>query len=246
VTIPSSKRSGGTVKPVPSEFDEYATSYKQIIDRLAAITGESFEYFIRLRLGLLESELRRRGEPNPKRVLDFGCGIGATAVAMQERFAGVRIEGVDPSHESIRAAERLGLPGASFHCGDETQLPYDTGSFDLVYSNGTFHHIDHGRHPDILRELVRVLRPGGHLFVFENNPLNPLTVRGMRHNPMDRGTRTLTPWYLRRLERGAGLRVHGVRFYFFFPKALEALRPAERLLRHVPFGAQYYVWGTKD
>jgi SAM-dependent methyltransferase len=231
---------------MPSSFDEYAASYKQIIDRHAAITGESFEYFIRLRLGLLHAELLRRGEPAPARILDFGCGIGATAVAMQERFPRATIDGVDSSRQSILAADRLGLRDATFHFREEVELPFGTGTFDLVYSNGTFHHIDHARHPAILRELARVLRPGGHLFVFENNPLNPLVVREMRRSEIDRGTKTLMPWYLRRLERDAGLHVRGVRFYVFFPKMLKSLRPTEKLLSRVPLGAQYYVWGSKD
>ena len=92
-----------------------------------------------------------------------------------------------------------------------------------------------------------MLRPGGHLFVFENNPLNPVTVREMRRSPIDRGTKVLFPWYLRRLERDVAglLRARGPRFYVFLPKQLKALRWAEKHLRHVPFGAQYYVWGTK-
>jgi ubiquinone/menaquinone biosynthesis C-methylase UbiE len=132
----------------------------------------------------------------------------------------------------------------TFHYSEHTALPFPADSFDVIYSNGTFHHIDHAAHAAVLRELARVLRPGGHLFVFENNPLNPLTVLNMRRNPFDKGAKMLAPWYLRKLERGAGMRARAPRYYVFFPKHLKALRWSEKHLRRLPLGAQYYVWGT--
>jgi ubiquinone/menaquinone biosynthesis C-methylase UbiE len=228
-----------------SEFDQYVERYKDIINGCASITGESFEYFIALRLRLLAEELAGAGEPPPRRILDFGCGIGETERIMRERFPDAHIDGVDSSPESIKAANRLGVRDVTFHVSERVDLPFPAASFDLIYSNGTFHHMDHGTHPAVFREIERVLKPGGHLFVFENNPLNPLTVLGMRRNPFDQGTKMLFPWYLRRLERDAGLRVNALAYYVFFPKQLKVLRPTERHLRSLPLGAQYYVWGTK-
>lgn len=228
-----------------AEFDRYAESYRDVINRHAAITGESFEYFIGVRLGLMLDALARRGEPEPRRVLDFGCGIGATEVIMRERMPRARLDGVDPSPESIKTAQSQNVPEATFQVCAGLPLPFEDSTFDAVYSNGTFHHIDHAEHPAIFAEVARVLRPGGHAFIFENNPFNPLIVREMRRSPMDAGTKMLFPHYLARLQRNAGLQVNATRFYVFFPKQLKALRWSERYLRRVPFGAQYFVWGTK-
>jgi ubiquinone/menaquinone biosynthesis C-methylase UbiE len=228
-----------------SEFDQYVRDYKEIIDRGAALTGESFEYFIELRVDLLAREIEAAGAASPLRILDFGCGIGATEKVLRERFPGARIEGVDSSAESLRAAEAIGLRDVKFHFAEGESLPFPDASFDLIYSNGTFHHIDHGKHGAVLSELQRVLRSGGHLFVFENNPLNPLMVRGMRQNPFDAGTKMLFPWYLRKVVRRAALRARAPRYYVFYPKQLKRLRWSEKYLRAVPIGAQYYVWGTK-
>ena len=229
-----------------SEFDQYVDDYKDIINRNAAMAGGSFEFFVRLRLGLMADELRRAGVPPLRALLDFGCGIGDTTVMMRERFPEASIDGVDSSGESIKHAKNLGVRAATFHYWESGKLPFADAAFDAIYSNGTFHHIEHAEHPAILGELARVLRPGGHLFVFENNPLNPVTLYLMRSSPLDRGTKVLFPWYLRRLQRNAGLRVQGVRFYVFFPRQLKLLCAAEKHLRQVPFGAQYYVWGTKE
>jgi SAM-dependent methyltransferase len=228
-----------------SEFDQYVRDYKEIIDRGAALTGESFEYFIELRVDLLAREIAAAGAPSPLRILDFGCGIGATEKVLRDRFPGALIEGVDSSAESLRAAEALGLRDVKFHFAEGESLPFPDASFDLIYSNGTFHHIDHGKHGAVFAELKRVLRSGGHLFVFENNPLNPLMVRGMRQNPFDAGTKMLFPWYLRKVVRQAALRARAPRYYVFYPKQLKRLRWSEKYLRAVPIGAQYYVWGTK-
>jgi ubiquinone/menaquinone biosynthesis C-methylase UbiE len=228
-----------------SEFDQYARDYKEIIDRGAALTGETFEYFIGLRVQLLAQEIEAAGARSPLRVLDFGCGIGATEKVLRERFPAAAIDGVDPSAESIRAAGALGLRDVTFHVSDSERLPFADSSFDLIYSNGTFHHIDRDKHTAVLQELQRVLKRGGHVFIFENNPLNPLMVRGMRQNPFDAGVKMLFPWYLRKLVHSADLRARKPRFYVFYPRQLKRLRWSERYLRRVPIGAQYYVWGTK-
>jgi SAM-dependent methyltransferase len=228
-----------------AEFDQYVRNYRDIINERAAITGESFEYFIALRLRLLDGALRSSGVQAPRAILDFGCGIGATAATMREQFPNASVAGIDPSPESIRAAEALGVRDARFHVGDGESLPFPSATFDVVYSNGTFHHIDPARHPRIFAEIARVLRPGGSMFIFENNPLNPLAVRGMRLNPFDRGTKMLFPWYLRRMIQQAGLQARAPYYYVFYPKQLKVLRWSEPYLRRLPLGAQYYVWGTK-
>jgi SAM-dependent methyltransferase len=228
-----------------SEFDQYAGTYKEIIDRCAGPSGEPFEYFIDVRVALVAGELEASRSAPPARILDFGCGIGATEKVLRERFPSASIDAVDPSAESVKAAQSLGVRDAHFHVAEGSKLPFPAAAFDVIYSNGTFHHIDHAVHGAVFDELQRVLRPGGHMFIFENNPFNPLMVRGMKKNPFDAGTKMLFPWYLRRLVRRSGVRARTPRYYVFFPKALKALRWSERYLRSVPIGAQYYVWGTK-
>jgi hypothetical protein len=90
-----------------------------------------------------------------------------------------------------------------------------------------------------------VLAPAGWLALFENNPWNPGARMVMRRIPFDRAAVPLSPPETRRLLETAGLRVHGTRSLFYFPRPLAALRPLERYLARVPLGAQYWVLASR-
>jgi hypothetical protein len=96
-----------------------------------------------------------------------------------------------------------------------------------------------------LQELNRILRPGGLLFVCENNPFNPLMMRAMRNNPFDDGTEVVHPGDLRQKVRAAGFHFNSTAYYIFFPRWLKFLRFGEGYLRWLPLGAQYYTLATK-
>lgn len=226
-----------------AEFDQFADNYRGIINDFVRATGESFEYFIQVRVTRMKHCLQGARLPSPRTILDFGCGIGATASVLSEVFPEAQIVGLDTSGESIRAARSLGLPRARFEVLEPGELPLESGSVDLVYSNGTFHHIPHAEHPGIFRELLRVGANGAQLFVFENNPFNPLMVREMHRSPIDRDARMVFPGALGRSISEGGWHVNSTQFYVFFPRALAWFRRFEHSMRRLPLGAQYFVWG---
>jgi trans-aconitate methyltransferase len=189
----------------------------------------------------MRSTLERAGATPPRTILDFGCGIGTTATFLRTAFPGARIVGVDPSGESIRAARSLGIADAEFHQLEPGSLPLEPSSVDLIYSNGTFHHIDHRQHPEVFRLLRRVSSQSAELFIFENNPFNPLMVREMHRSPLDRDAKMVFPRALAKTISGAGWRVLSSEYYVFFPRALAGLRRFERSMRWIPLGAQYFV-----
>jgi ubiquinone/menaquinone biosynthesis C-methylase UbiE len=93
-------------------------------------------------------------------VLEVGCGLGTDT--MRFARAGAVITAVDLTHTAVeQTARRLAderLEG-TVRQADAEALPFDDGSFDLVYSWGVLHHT-----PDTQRaigEVARVLRPGG-------------------------------------------------------------------------------------
>jgi ubiquinone/menaquinone biosynthesis C-methylase UbiE len=180
-----------------------------------------------------------------RRVLDFGCGIGNTSLALASSFPEARVVGTDPSSDSIAIARRRAGTNMEFAVSEEHRLPFEDRSFDLAIAACVFHHIDAAQQAHWVREITRVLRPGGRFVMFEHNPLNPLTQRVVRRIPFDEGVILLRRGDAYRLLVNAGLRPRRSRYYFFFPRMLAALRPIEPLLAWLPLGGQFYVAGER-
>lgn len=98
-------------------------------------------------------------------ILDVGCGTGLNLIEAARRFRPARLlAGIDISPGMVARAQAktaaLGLP-AQIIQGDAEQLPYPSGLFDLVICNSVFHWFKD--RPRAMREMARVLRPGGQL-----------------------------------------------------------------------------------
>jgi len=103
------------------------------------------------------------------RVLDVGCGTGFATEGLLERTENVH--GLDQSvHQMEKAWAKLGKHDpVQFARGDAERLPYQTDSFDVIWSSGS---IEYWPHPvTALREFRRVVKPGGQVLVVgPNNP----------------------------------------------------------------------------
>jgi len=98
------------------------------------------------------------------RCLDFGCGTGRWLEFLTG--SGFRYSGFDISGEIIAIGKRQ-FPGADFQQFDGLSVPHPDETFALALSVGVIHHNMYPQQEKILAELVRVLRPGGHLVLFE-------------------------------------------------------------------------------
>jgi len=101
------------------------------------------------------------------RVLDVGCGTGFATEALIEETDDVY--GLDQSpHQLEKALAKLGGDDrVEFHLGDAERLPYETDSFDAVWSSGS---IEYWPEPvQTLREMRRVCKPGGTVLVVGPN-----------------------------------------------------------------------------
>jgi len=221
-------------------FDNFAHKYPEIINSVSRLSGETYESIIELRMAVLRDEMGPRFcAARGLAILDFGCGTGTTEIYLRRLFPHAVVTGVDSSAESIRLARQQQLEAVTFIHTDTARLPFSDSTFDLIYTNGTMHHIPAGERPTVLAELARILKPAGALCIFENNPFNPLTVRSMRQNPFDTGLQAVKPAEIRQAATGCGLSAFSLRYYFFFPRMLGWLRFLEGYLKRVPLGAQY-------
>ena len=107
------------------------------------------------------------GDPQPgQTVLDLGCGAGFdTLLAARRVGASGKVIGVDMTPEMIAKARTnaslLGVTNVAFIQGAIEALPLPDSSVDLVISNGVFNLCPDK--PRVLREVFRVLKPGGRL-----------------------------------------------------------------------------------
>ena len=108
------------------------------------------------------------GDVAGKDVLDLGCGIGEELVPLI--YKGARVIGIDLSPELIDLAERrVAMQCAGFPTPQLfARSAYETGladrSLDMVFCSALLHHLDL---PTVLKEISRILRPGGRFIVRE-------------------------------------------------------------------------------
>ena len=100
------------------------------------------------------------------RVLDLACGTGAMMRRLAARLPDAHLFGADLSRKQLEAARRKSA-WAMLVESDASALPFGTGSFDVVHWSWLLEHVPPSRAVDILREVRRVLRPGGHAWMTE-------------------------------------------------------------------------------
>jgi len=221
-----------------THFDSYAEFYDRTLDEALQASGENHEFFARGRVSWFARCLRRTGA-QPRHVLDYGCGIGATAPLFCEILRAESVVGVDESLRSLEAARReYGSERARFFSLAEYE---PAGAVDLAYCNGVFHHISKDQRSNAAAYVFKSLRPGGLFAFWENNPWNPGTRYVMARCEFDNDAVPISALEARRLLRSAGFEVLRTDFLFIFPRFLKILRPIERLFVRLPLGAQYQV-----
>jgi SAM-dependent methyltransferase len=102
------------------------------------------------------------------RFLDAGCGDGRFLAALDADLP-EQVVGVDIAQRILETA-RVRLPRAQLRQANLESLPFEDEGFDLVLSSQVIEHVLDA--PSALRELNRVLRPGGHLVISTDNAAN--------------------------------------------------------------------------
>ena len=109
-------------------------------------------------------------EPGQK-VLDVGCGTGTLLLQIRRAFPSIELTGLDPDPKALARARRKAERARATVRLDEgyaDTLPYPDGAFDRAFSSLMLHHLEAGDREKMLREVRRVLAPGGsfHLMDF--------------------------------------------------------------------------------
>lgn len=164
-----------------------------------------------------------------KRVLDVGCGGGHTAclIAQQHR---ARVFGIDISEIMVakanERAQRMGLKNlVDFRTADAYHLPFDNEFFDIVLIESVLTPLP-GDKDQALKEMVRVLRPGGLIGANETTvdpEAPPELLEAFAKHPAMYGY--FTAQRLRKLFEGAGLQ----QIQMVETKSVEAPKPLKEM-----------------
>jgi SAM-dependent methyltransferase len=123
--------------------------------------------------------------------LDVGAGTGVLAERLTDE--GIAVTALDPFPAMLAQLSHR-RPDIPAIVGNGEELPFPDNTFDLTYSVAVMHHI---ARPELvqrtLQEMVRVTRQGGHILIWDHNPLNPYWTLLMRRVPQDVGTERLVP-----------------------------------------------------
>ncbi|CCH57670.1 Menaquinone biosynthesis methyltransferase ubiE (plasmid) [Fibrisoma limi BUZ 3] len=139
-------------------------------DRVMALTMRE-NYF----RSLLLEPIRDR---KPRYVLDVGCGTGTLALLLHRQFPDASVFGLDGDEKALAIARQkhavAGWP-IVLEQGLSTALPYPDGSMDLVTCSLLLHHLSDADKQQSIREMHRVLSPGGMLMLADwGKPANKL------------------------------------------------------------------------
>ena len=129
-------------------YDAISQNYLKLIENMGPRVREKY-------LTVVEQNL-----PDGSLVLEMGCGAGAPMTQRLVRH--YRVIALDISREQLALAVR-NVPEADFVLADMTRLPF-RAAFDAVIAFYSMTHVPRDEHVALLRDIYRLLRPGG-LFV---------------------------------------------------------------------------------
>lgn len=219
------------------DFDEFAEEYESVLAEQLSFFSKNRGYFSSYKARLASKYCT----PFPKRILDFGCGIGLGLPHLQKAFPDAELCATDLSSKSLDHAKET-YPDVTVVL-DENIESYE---YDLIHIACVFHHIPPVERGDIIRRLSGCLSRRGEICVFEHNPFNPVTRRMVATCRFDTDAELLSRRILGNLlfEHG-DLKVKKSGYYLFIPTELTWLVPLEHLLMQIPLGGQYFVIASR-
>jgi SAM-dependent methyltransferase len=226
------------------EFDRYSASYDELLkdpirDRF---TGQASGFFHLRKRDLIRSYFGHLGvDARNLRYLDVGCGKGELATLLRDDFG--YVAGCDPSPGMLEFVQGIDVRVQR----DPAELPFADAEFDFVTAVCVYHHVSTAARLALTQEVSRVLKPGGVFAIIEHNPYNPVTRGIVRRTPVDSDAVLLSSGEAHKWMDRAGLKIHSTQYFLYFPEPLYRLggHRIEELLRKVPLGGQYAVFGSK-
>lgn len=225
-----------------TDFNEYGSDYRHVHDLNIKKIGFASSYFAERKVREIARHIQHGG--NCLRILDLGCGDGECLHYFKKYYPGSDLYGIDVSENSIRSGiqRHQQIP---FILYDGQKIPFDKASFDIILVANVLHHVSAvSSRKALLKECRRTLKRHGKIFIFEHNPLNPLTRRIVAACPFDVNVKLISHISMQRMLRMQAFKCK-CRFIIFTPGILKAHDHLENYLNWFPLGGQYYITAEK-
>jgi ubiquinone/menaquinone biosynthesis C-methylase UbiE len=216
---------------------------------LKAMLGKSAEDFIAVKVDWLCGKFPRLVDDVELRLLDYGCGTGALLRVLRGRHWRAELAGCDISGGMLETARvtwpsDLGSP-PELTLQDGSLTSYPSSFFDVVIISAVLHHVPPADRDGVIAEIRRVLKPGGHIVIFEHNPLNPVTLYVTERTPIDKNAILLSSSEATALLTAQSFAPPATEYIMFTPPRMPVLRFIDNLLRWCPLGAQYVTFASR-
>ncbi len=210
VPYDSDEKKGAQIEQM---FDSIATSYDSLNRTMS----------MGLDISWRRKGLKLLGEKSPQTILDIATGTGDLAIMANQQLHPKKILGVDISEEMMKVGkqkvDKLGMSDViSFSKEDCLHLSFDDNSFDaamVAFGVRNFEDLDKG-----LKEILRVLKPGGQLMILE--------LSTPQHFPMQQGywmySRLFIPTVGRLISKSKEA-------YTYLPKSIEAFVQGKEMVQ---------------
>lgn len=195
--------------------------YPWMFERPAQVVDRDYLRVVDHHLEHLLPQIQRYIGPATRRVLDFGCGSGGSAIALAMVYPELSCSGTDIDEGAIEVARRRAkLYGVEdrceFHCvGEGAPLPFANSSFDFCQCSSVLEYcVAPGVRSFCIGEMVRLVSPQGLLFFSVPNRLYPFEIHtrkwGWNYFPKWFDARTVDSsfWEVRKLALPNVLTLH--------------------------------------
>ena len=218
-------------------FDDFVDSYLDQTQSQTKFFNKDRDYFDLYKVNILK-EVNKNFRP--KKILDFGCGIGLCLRFIIREFKNSKIYAYDESQKS-QAFAKKSYQGINFL----NNKNLEKNKYDIIFISGVLHHVQVAKRKRLILRLNKMLNKNGKIFITEHNPYNPITRKIVSECEYDKDASLLKKKLLFKLLKSNKFNVVTSGYYLFFPQLLNFLRPLEKLLRWLPLGGQYFVFAKK-
>ena len=217
-------------------FDNYTDNYKEYIAKSFGNFENNLSYYHIKKSEILKRELNF----HPKKILDFGCGVGTMLNLLIKKFQGSNFYAYDESQKSMDLIKK-NFPNVN--------CMYDLNTdekFDLIFLSNVIHHVKSSERDKLFKKIYNLLNPDGVIFIFEHNPYNPITLKLVANCEFDADAELVKKNDLIKICKKNDLKITKSGYIHFFPSKLGFLFKFEIFFKWFFLGAQYFCIFNKS